>query len=201
LGRTPQAITLGLRRQIRPYVPKEPVDIAVDFTDRPYYGAPHDPRRRQYVRTKEECGAHRAHRFVSLSILLPRVRLIGSLGFHPSNGGTLRAVRKGLHVEQVRERLKAVFLDRGFYNYAVLSWPKAQGMTSVVKLLLGSQRRKKWEDDPRSYTTTHTMRGPRPEDPSLTLTIHVVVRYRDTRWGERGNPTGASTSSTRSWAT
>jgi hypothetical protein len=28
---------------------------------------------------------------------LPRFRLIASLRFHPSNGGTLRAVQKALH--------------------------------------------------------------------------------------------------------
>ena len=59
LGRTQRALTLGLRRQIRPYVPKEPIDVAIDFHDRPYYGRPQDPRRRQVVKTKEERTGHK----------------------------------------------------------------------------------------------------------------------------------------------
>ncbi len=188
LRTTQRAVTLCLRRQIRPFVPQEPVDVAIDFTDRPYYGQPQDPMRRQYVRTKEERGTHRAHRFASLSILLPRFRLIASLRFHPSNGGTLRAVQKALHdFERVGGRLKAVFLDRGFYNYAVLSWLKAQGITAVTPLRLGSRQRKKWERGKRSYSTTHVLKDPRRKGPPLELTIHVVVRYQMGRkWGKHG---------------
>jgi putative transposase len=188
LGRTQRAITLGLRRQIRLYVPKKPVDVAIDFHDRPYYGQPQDPRQRQVVKTQEERGTHRAHRFASLSILLPDFRLIASLRFHPRSGGTLAAVRSALHdFHQVGGKLRAVFLDRGFYNYAVLSWLKVQGITAVVPLRLGSSQRKKWERGKRSYSTIHTLKGPRRGDPPLQVTIHVVVRYQMGRkWNRHG---------------
>ncbi|MGI0088705.1 MAG: transposase [Nitrosotalea sp.] len=179
---------MGLRRQIAPFLPKEPVDVAIDFHDRPYYGERQDPKRRQYVRTKEERGTHRAHRFASLSVLLPGFRLIASLRFHPSNGGTLPAVQKALHdFERAGGRLKAVFLDRGFYTYAVLSWLNAQGIPAAVPVRLGSRQRKKWERGHGSYSTTHTMKGPNPGDPPLELTIHVVVRYqKGKKWDRRG---------------
>ncbi len=188
LRQTQRAITLGLRRQIRPYVSKEPVDVAIDFHDRPYYGQPKDPRRRQVVKTKEERGTHRAHRFASLSILLPRFRLVASLRFHPRNGGTLLAVQRALHdFEQAGGKLKAAFLDRGFYNYAVLSWLKARGITAVIPLRLGSRQRKRWERGKRSYSTTHTLKGPHPGDPPLEVTIDVVVRYQMGRkWDRHG---------------
>lgn len=188
LQRTQRAVTMALRRQIRPFVPEEPVDVAIDFTDRPYYGQPLNPTRRQYVRTKEERGTHRAHRFASLSILRPGFRLIASLRFHPSNGGTLPAVQRALHdFRQVGGQLRAAFLDRGFYNYAVLSWLKSQGITAVVPVRLGSRQRKRWERGHGSYSTTHTLKGPRPGDPPLELTIHVVVRYqKGKKWNRRG---------------
>lgn len=188
LRKTQRAVTMALRRQIAPFLPPEPVDVAIDFTDRPYYGAPIDPKRRQYVRTKEERGTHRAHRFASLSILLPRFRLVASLRFHPSNGGTLPAVQKALHdFERAGGRLKAVFLDRGFYTYAVLSWLKAKGITVVVPVRLGSRQRKRWARGHGSYSTTYSMKGPKPGDPPLELTIHVVVRYqKGKKWDRRG---------------
>ncbi len=188
LGRTRRSLTLTLRKQIRHHVPKDPVDVAIDFHDRPYYGRPQDARRRQIVKTKEERGTHRAHRFASLSILLPHYRLIASLRFHPRNGGTLFAVQKALRdFQMVGGKLRAVFLDRGFYNWAVLSWLKAQGITAAVPLRLGSRQRKKWERGKRSYSTTHTLKGPRPGDPPLELTIHVVVRYQmGKKWGKHG---------------
>ena len=188
LRKTQRALTLTIRRQIRPFVPKVPVDVAIDFHDRPYYGQPADPRRRQVVKTKEERGTHRAHRFASLSILLPRYRLIASLRFHPHNGGTLPAVQKALHdFRQAGGQLRAVFLDRGFYNYAVLSWLTAQGISTVVPLRLGSSQRKRWERGQRSYTTTHVLKDSKGRGPPLELTIHVVVRYQAGRkWGKHG---------------
>jgi putative transposase len=188
LRKTQRALTLTLRRQVRPFVPTEPVDVAIDFTDRPYYGSPLDPKRRQYVRTKEERGTHRAHRFASLSILLPRFRLIASLRFHPSNGGSLRAVQRALHdFRQVGGKVRAVFLDRGFYNYAVLSWLRAEGIPAVVPVRLGSRQRKRWERGKRSYSTTHLLKDPRRKGPPLELTIHVVVRYQMGRkWNRHG---------------
>jgi putative transposase len=162
--------------------------VSIDFTDRPYYGAPLDPTHRQYVRTKEERGTHRAHRFASLSILLPRFRLIASLRFHPSNGGSLPAVQKALHdFRQVGGKLRAVFLDRGFYNYAVLTWLKSEGIPAVVPVRLGSSQRKKWERGRRSYSTTHVLKDPRRKGLPLELTIHVVVRYQmGRRWNRHG---------------
>lgn len=188
MGRTQRSLTLALRRQVRPHIPQEPVDVAIDFHDRPYYGQPQDPRRRQVVKTKEERGTHRAHRFASLSILLPHYRLIASLRFHPRNGGTLAAVRAALHdFRMAGGTLRAVFLDRGFYNYAVLSWLKAQGIAAVVPLRLGSRQRKRWERGQRSYTATHTLKGPCPGDPPLEVAIHVVVRYQmGKKWGKHG---------------
>ena len=164
------------------------MDVAIDFHDRPYYGRPADPNRRQVVKTKEERGTHRAHRFASLSILLPRYRLIASLRFHPHNGGTLPAVQKALHdFRQAGGQLRAVFLDRGFYNYAVLSWRKAQGIPAVVPLRLGSRQRRKWEHGQRSYTATHILKDSKGRGPPLELTIHVVVRYQAGRkWGKHG---------------
>jgi putative transposase len=84
-------------------------------------------------------------------------------------------------------QLRAVFLDRGFYNYAVLSWLKAQGITAVVPLRLGARQRKRWERGQRSYSTTHVLKGPHRGDPPLEVTIHVVVRYQMGRkWGRHG---------------
>ena len=140
------------------------------------------------VKTKGERGTHRAHRFASLSILLPRYRLIASLRFHPHNGGTLPAVQKALHdFQQAGGQLRAVFLDRGFYNYAVLSWLTAQGISAVVPLRLGSSQRKRWERGRRSYTTTHVLKDSKGRGPPLPLTIHVVVRYQaGKKWGKHG---------------
>lgn len=44
LGRTQRAETRALHEQARLYVPRHPVDIALDFDVVPYYGQPIDPK-------------------------------------------------------------------------------------------------------------------------------------------------------------
>ena len=122
LEKTQRAVTLALRRQIRPFLSVTPVDIAIDVHDRTYYGPPQDPMRKQVVKTKEERGTHRAHRFASLSVLLPDFRLVPSLRFRPRNGGALSSVQRALHdFHQAGGKVRDALLDRGYYAYDVLS--------------------------------------------------------------------------------
>ena len=193
LGKTQRAVTLALRRQIRPFLRPHPLDIAIDDHDRPYHGQPQDPAHKQVVKTKEERGTHRAHRFASLSVLLPNFRLVASLRFRPKNGGTLASVQKALHdFHQAGGTVRDAFLDRGYYAYDILAWLQAQVETgkfhgAVVAMRLGSRQRKRWEVGKKSYTTTHTMKGPAPGEPPLTFPVHVVVRYQMGRkWKRHG---------------
>ncbi len=193
LGKTQRAVTLALRREIRPFLPPHPVDIAIDDHDRPYYGQPQDPARKQVVKTKVERGTHRAHRFASLSVLLPNFCLVASLRFRPKNGETLASVQKALHdFHQAGGTVRDAFLDRGYYAYDVLAWLQAQVEAgklhgAVVAMRLGSRQRKRWEVGKKSYTTTHTMKGPAPGEPPLTFPVHVVVRYQMGRkWKKHG---------------
>lgn len=183
-----RALTLTLRRQIQPYLPRHSVDVAIDLHDRPYYGGPIDRRRPQYVKTKEERGTHRAYRYATLSVLLPNFRFIASVRYVDHNGGMLGVVQAALYdFEQAGGEVRRVLLDRGFYTFQVLSWLKAKGLTAIVPLRLGSRQRKKWERGNKAYVTEHALRDPKGEAPPLPLTIHVVVRYqRGRKWGKHG---------------
>lgn len=57
----------------------------------------------------------------------------------------------------------------------------------MVPVRLGSRQRKRWERGHGSYSTTHTLKGAKPGDPPLELTIHVVVRsQKGKKWNRRG---------------
>ncbi|MGI0129893.1 MAG: hypothetical protein ACREEC_07065, partial [Thermoplasmata archaeon] len=100
----------------------------------------------------------------------------------------LGVVQAAVHdFEQAGGQVRRVLLDRGFYTFQVLSWLKAQGLSAIVPLRLGSRQRKKCERGKRAYTTEHTLRDSQGEAAPLPLTIHVVVRYqRGRKWGKHG---------------
>jgi hypothetical protein len=189
LGRTQRAVTRALREQIRPFLPKRPVDVAIDFHDIPYYGEAIDPEHPQFVKTQEERGTHRAYHYATLDLLLPNFRFTVALHYLRERGHRQRAVARVLaEAHRAGVEVRRLYLDREFYEYETLSWLKAQGYTVITPMRLGSRQRTKWERGQRSYVTEHTLRDPKGKGQSLPLRVHVVVRYQ---MGKKWNKCGA----------
>ncbi len=186
--KTQRAVTLALRQQARPFVPPHPVDVAVDFHEIPYYGTAIDPRRPQFVKTKEERGTHRAYRFVTLDIVRHGFRFTVALHYLDHRGRLVEALRDVLRdAEKAGVQIGRLYLDREFYSYEVLSWLSGQGRTVIVPLRLGLRQRKKWEHGQRSYITEHLLKDSQGRGCPLPLRIHVVVRYqKGKKFGKHG---------------
>jgi len=162
LGLPQRALARALRELASPYVPKHPVDVAIDFHDIPYHGEPIDPKRPQFVKTQEARGTHRAHHYASLDMLLPRFRLTLSVRYLRQRGGRHRAVLRALaDARRCGVQVRRLYLDREFYEYATLTRLKADGYTVITPMRLGSRQRKRWARGQRSYVTEHTLRDPR----------------------------------------
>lgn len=188
LGLTQRALTRALRALASPYVPKRPVDVAIDFHDIPYYGEAIDPKRPQFVKTQEARGTHRAYHYATLDLLLPNFRLTLSARFLTERGHRHRAVLRALaDARRCGVEVRRLYLDREFYEYATLSRLKADGYTVITPMRLGSSQRKRWERGRRSYVTEHALRDPRGKGEPLSLRVHVVVRYQaGKKWNRHG---------------
>jgi hypothetical protein len=188
LGRTQRAVTRALCEQTRLFLPKRPVDVAIDFHDVPYYGEAIDPERPQYIKTQEERGTHRAYQYVTLDLLLPNFRFTVALRYLRERGHRRRAVARVLaEAHRVGVQVRRLYLDREFYEYDTLSWLRAEGYTVITPMRLGSVQRKKWERGQCSYVTQHTLRDPKGRGAPLLLRVHVVVRYqKGKKWNRRG---------------
>lgn len=188
LGRTQRAVTRALREQTRPFLPKRPVDLAIDLHDIPYYGEAIDPDHPQFVKTQESRGTHRAYHYATLDFLLPNFRFTVALRYLRERGHRQRAVARLLaEAQRVGVEVRRLYLDREFYEYKTLSWLKAQGYTVITPMRLGSRQRRQWERGQRSYVTEHTLRDPKGKGGPLPLRVHVVVRYQmGKKWNQHG---------------
>lgn len=188
LGRTQRAVTRALREQTHPFLPKHPVDVAIDFHDVPYYGQVIDPDHPQFVKTQESRGTHRAYHYATLDLLLPNFRFTVALRYLRERGHRQRTVARLLaEAHRAGVQVRRLYLDREFYEYETLSWLKTEGYTVITPMRLGSRQRKMWERGQRSYVTEHTLRDPKGRGAPLSLRVHVVVRYqKGKRWNRRG---------------
>ena len=186
--KTHRALTLALREQIRPYIPPHAVDVAVDFHETPYYGEAIDPRRPQFVKTKEKRGTYRAYRYVTLDIVHRGFRFTVAAHYLDHRGRLVEALRAVLHdAEKAGVQIGRLHLDREFYCYNVLVWLTGQGRTVIVPLRLRSRQRKKWEQGQQSYVTEHLLKDSKGRPPPLPLRIHVVERYQaGKKFGKHG---------------
>lgn len=187
-GRTQRAVIRALRDQTTPFLPRRPVDVAIDFHDIPYYGEAIDPEHPQFVRTQESRGTHRAYHYATLDLLLPNFRFTVALRYLWERDHRQRAVARLLaNARQAGVQIRRLYLDREFYEYQTLSWLRAEGYTVITPMRLGSRQRKRWERGRRSYVTEHTLRDPKGKGAPLRLRVHVVVRYqKGQKWARRG---------------
>ena len=188
LGRTQRAVTRALREQTRPFLPRRPVDVAIDFHDVPYYGEAIDPDHPQFVKTQESRGTHRAYHYATLDLLLPNFRFTVALRYLRERNHRQRAVARLLaEAHRAGVQVRRLYLDREFYEYETLSWLKAAGYTVITPMRLGSRQRERWERGRRSYVTEHILRDPKGRGAPLPLRVHVVVRYqKGKKWNRRG---------------
>jgi putative transposase len=188
VGRTQRAVTRALHDLAAPFVPRHPVDVAIDIPDIPYYGLPIDPDHPQFVKTQEARGTHRAYHYATLDLLLPHFRLTVSARFLTERGHRHRAVLRALaDARRCGIEVRRLYLDREFYEYATLSRLKAEGYTVITPMRMGSGQRKRRHHGQRSYVTEHTLRDPRGKGEPLHLRVHVVVRYQaGKKWMRHG---------------
>jgi putative transposase len=188
LGRTQRAVTRALREQTRPFLPRRPIDVAIDFHDVPYYGEAIDPDHPQFVKTQESRGTRRAYHYATLDLLLPNFRFTVALRYLRERNHRQRTVARLLaEAHRAGVQVRRLYLDREFYEYETLSWLKAAGYTVITPMRLGSRQRERWERGRRSYVTEHILRDPKGRGAPLPLRVHVVVRYqKGKKWNRRG---------------
>lgn len=186
--KTQRALTLALRKQVAPYLPHHPMDVALDFHEIPYYGKPIDPKHPQFVKTKEERGTHRAYRYATLSIVVHGFRFTLSVRYLDHRGRLAEVLTAAFRdAEGAGVQVRRVYLDREFAIYDVVAWMRERGYTTIFPLRLGSRQKARFERGQKSYVSEHTLRDSKRKRPPLTFRVHVVVRYQmGKKWNKHG---------------
>jgi putative transposase len=97
---------------------KNAVDLAIDFTDMPYYGDKNDT---MIMGGKKHKGTHFSYRFITLNIVVDGLRF--TIMALPRSAFTTdeKLVRKLLICAKEHVMIRYVFLDRGFFNSKIIN--------------------------------------------------------------------------------
>lgn len=132
---------------------QRPVDIAIDFTDLPYYGDKNDF---WVVGGKHKKGTNWFHRFASVHIVVAgrrfTLKVIPINSFSKST--TERVIKELIENARKRVRIRNVYLDREFYNVSCI-----KVLNSLrVNWLMRAKKSKRIKDWPKQYKTSHVER-------------------------------------------
>ncbi len=181
-GRLQRKITWTLRAQVRLWLPKGRVDIAIDFHLVPYVGE--RQKTTQLLASKAKQGTNRFHGYSTVAIVQGDQRLTFGLRAVRSPGHLLSVVRRHLKdAQQLGLKVRWVLLDREFYCGEVIEFLRAAGLHAVIPVRAGPKMRAEWTKGRRSFATLHTMKSKKGE---VRFRVQVVKLYKKGRRGEHG---------------
>jgi hypothetical protein len=177
----------ALVEHLPPSIFKRTRQVAVDLVLIPYHGQP-DQDEREIRRGRAKHGTTYFHCYATAYVILHNKRYTLALTYVWGDERVVEVLKRLLaRLKELGMRIKRLFLDREFYNVAVIRYLKAwriwfvmpvivRGKKGGTRGLLGKQK--------KSGRTTYTMRS--PTDGEVTFEIVVVQTYLKGKFGKHG---------------
>jgi hypothetical protein len=160
---------------------------AIDLVLIPYHGQP-DQDEREIRRGRAKSGTTYFHCYATAYIILKNKRYTLALTYVWGDEQVVEVLKRLLaRLEALGICIKRLFLDREFYNVAVIRYLKTQGISFVMPIIIrgkqggtrGLLRRQK-----KSGYTTYTMHS--PTDGEVTFDVVFVQIYLKGKFGKHG---------------
>jgi DDE family transposase len=156
-----QEVNAALASQLPARVRRQPVEVALDLHDRPYYGKL-DQADGLWVRGKARAGTTRFHRVASAYVLDRHGRV--TLAVRVVQAGERQAAIVGDlldHIQTLGIAVKCLYLDRGFDSVGVQQTIRARGLKAIIACTVRGKTggTRSLCVGPRSYRTRHNFHG------------------------------------------
>jgi hypothetical protein len=137
-----------------------PRDVAIDFTDRPYYGTLSQAEG-LWVRGPAKAGTTRFYRLATAYVMLAGMRLTLAIHFVLPEDSPISVLQKLLtRLERLGMRPKGLFLDKGFAGTEVLRFLKQRHQPALIACPIRGKRggTRALCRGKRSYCTSYSFR-------------------------------------------
>lgn len=170
-----RAITITIRKQVKPWLPKGLIDLAIDLHLIPYCGITRLTS--MLLRSKAQRGTNRFHGYSTAYITHNDHRLTIGCRWLWTRKHLVRVIENHIRdVEAVGLRVRRLLLDREFYCYEVLAFLRMNGYSYIMPPRAGERMTVKWKRGRRSHVTRHTVNSGNGR--TIDVTVQVVVRYK-----------------------
>lgn len=170
-----RAITTTIRKQVRPWLPKGMIDLAIDIHLIPYGGITRLTSR--LLRSKAQQGTNRFHGYATAYIAYDDHRLNIGCRWLWTRKHLVGVIENYIRdAEATGLKVRRLLLDREFYCYEVLAFLQRNGYSYIMPPRAGERMAAKWKRGRRSYVTRHTVKS--NDGRTIDVMVQIVVRYK-----------------------
>lgn len=168
---------------------KRDYEIALDITQIPYHGQPHE-RIDEIMRGAAKSGTTHFHGYVTVSVVHSRQRYVLAVLFAQLHDTMDDLVKRGLKlVQRLKIRIRRVLLDAGFCTVEVFRALDRRALSYIVPLKVRGKRGqtggvRKLFQGRCSYQTSYTLNS--PQHGTYTVKTMLVRRYTQGRFKRKG---------------
>ena len=149
------------------------VTVAIDYTDKPYYGDSNDPG---VIRTRHQCGTNYCFRYITLSVVIGDAKItLNALPVNPLSDKTKLIDRLLTEAKRMHIRINLVLLDRSFFTQQVVKIMDKHRLRFLFPVIKNKLVKKMIADAHKSKNYVHKYKFTNGKKPTASFTIFFML--------------------------
>lgn len=149
------------------------VTVAIDYTDKPYYGDNNDPG---VIRTRHQRGTNYCFRYITLSVVIGDAKItLNALPVNPLSDKTKQVDRLLTEAKRTHIRINLVLLDRGFFSQQIIKILEKHQLRFLFPVSKNKLVKKMIADAHKSKNYVHKYKFTKGKKPTASFTIFFML--------------------------
>jgi hypothetical protein len=156
------------------------VTIAIDYTDKPYYGDSNDLG---VIRTRHQRGTNYCFRYITLSVVIGDAKItLKALPVNPLSDKTKLVDRLLTEAKRMRIRINLVLLDRSFFTQEIVKIMDKHHLRFLFPVIKNKLVKKMIADAHKSKNYVYKYKFTKGKKPTASFTIFFMLDSESREW-------------------
>ena len=149
------------------------VTVAIDYTDKPYYGDSNDPG---VIKTRHQHGTNYCFRYITLSVVIGDAKItLNALPVNPLSDKTKLVDRLLTEAKRMHIRINLVLLDRGFFSQQIIKILEKHQLRFLFPVIKNKLVKKMITGAHKSKNYVHKYKFSKGKKPTASFTIFFML--------------------------
>lgn len=149
------------------------VTVAIDFTDKPYYGDGNDPG---VIKTRHQPGTNYCFRYITLSVVIGDAKItLNALPVNPLSDKTKLVDRLLTEAKRMHIRINLVLLDRSFFTQEIVKIMNKHRLRFLFPVIKNKLVKKMIAEAHKSKNYVHRYKFTKGKKPTASFTIFFIL--------------------------